>query len=119
MAIRTAPVLHPHFLSLASRPPYSPAPVTHRQEGSYDHHPLCASRPNHDKILQVLGGQFVGFLLRRNTGPAVVFGFRQELHGWERTRHCIEQFPQRGAFLRWLVYGFVCFTLTHPLKNPV
>lgn len=51
VAIRSDPVFPPHFSRLSSRSPHSPAPVTHRQEGSYHHHSLRASRPNHDEIL--------------------------------------------------------------------
>ena len=105
MAIRIAPVLRPHFPRLASRYPHPPAPTADRQEGSHDHHPLCATRSDHDEVLQILGGKSVGVLLRRHVGPTIVFGLHQELYERKRDRYRIEQFPQRGAFLRWLVYG--------------
>ena len=103
MGIRSAPVFPPHFPRLGPRYPHPPAPVTHRQKGSHDHHPLCPSRPNHDEILQVLGGQLAGVLLCWHGGTANVFGLHQELHGWKRNRYRIKEFPQCGAFLRRLV----------------
>ena len=103
MAIRISPVFRPHFPGLGSRSPHSLAPAAHRQEGSYDHHAVCVARPDHDKILQVLGGQLVGVLLRWHSGPAIVFGLCQELYERERDQHHIKQFPQRRALLRWLV----------------
>jgi hypothetical protein len=80
-----------------------PAPTADRQEGAHDHHPLCPSRLDHDEILQVLGGQSLGVLLRWNCGSTVIFSLHQELHRWDRYRHYIKQFPKRGPFLRWLV----------------
>ena len=103
MGIRSAPVFRSHFPCLGPRYPYSHAPTAHRQEGSHDYHPLRAARPDHDEILQVLDRQFVGVLLRWNGSPAIVFGLDQELYQRERTQYRIEQFPQRGSFLRRLV----------------
>ena len=83
MAIRSDPVLPAHFPCLAARPSYPTAPASHRQEGTNHHHTLCASRPDHDKISQVLSGQSLGVLLCRYGSLTVVFGLHQELHWWD------------------------------------
>lgn len=103
MGIRSDPVFPPHFPRLGPRYPHSPGPATHRKEGSHYYHPFRASRPDHDEILQVLGGQFVGVLLCWHSGTPNVSGLHQELHGWECNQCRIEQFSQCGTFLRWLV----------------